>query len=256
MLSRDNKLVKLALKLKQKKYREQENKFLIEGIRFIEEGIKEKSVDYILYSEKLHRMAGSEIVLESSCDKYEIPEDLLKELADTETPQGAVAVVSKQDWAIEDIKKDFIIIADGLQDPGNLGTIIRTADAAGAGAVIIVKGTVDVFNGKTLRSTMGSIFHLPVLFYDSFEELSEELKAQGYNIYATSLEAEDYIYGCDFKKKTAIVIGNEANGVPEEHINLSTHKTKIPMPGNAESLNAATAASIVMFEVVRQRLNK
>lgn len=254
MLSRDNKHVKQALKLKQKKYREQEDRFLIEGIRFIEEAINEEAVKYILYSDKLHRISGGEDILSSGCECYEVEENVLSELSDTETPQGAVAVVSKTAWNLLDVKSDFIIIADGVQDPGNLGTIIRTADAAGAGGVVVIKGTVDVFNGKTLRSTMGSIFHIPVIFYDSFEKLVEELGSEGYRIYATSLEASEYIYNCDFKGKTAIVIGNEGNGVPEEHLKLATHRIKIPMPGRAESLNAAAATAVVIYEVVRQRM--
>lgn len=254
MLSRDNKQVKQALKLKQKKYRELEGKFLIEGVRFIDEAVKENVIECIFYTDKLQRVAGHEPILHAECEKHEVSEDILKELADTETPQGAVAVVTKQNWSINDIKNDFIIIADGIQDPGNLGTIIRTADAAGAGGVMIVKGTVDVFNSKTLRSTMGSIFHVPVVFYEDFESMAEELTGLGFSIFATSLEAKDYIYNKDFKGKTAVVIGNEAKGVPEEHLNLATHKIKIPMPGRAESLNAATAASIIMFEVVRQRI--
>ena len=256
MLSRDNRLVKNALKLKQRKYREQQGRFLVEGIRFIEEGLKEGVVDYILYSRKLYRVNGSESILSSEVDKFEIDEPLIKELSETENPQGAVAVVRKQSYALEDIEGDFIVIADGVQDPGNLGTIIRTSDAAGASAVILIKGTVDVYNSKTLRSTMGSVFHIPILFFDDFESLCSILKNRGFNIYASSLDAEGYIYTSDFKGKTAIIIGNEANGIPEEHINLATHKIKIPMQGRAESLNAASAAAIIIYEVVRQRLYK
>lgn len=254
MLSRDNKHVKMALKLKLKKYREQEGKFLIEGIRFIEEAIREKVVEYIFYTDKLRKLSGGEDILSSSCEKFEVEEEVLKDISDTETPQGAAAVVSKTSWSLSDVKSDFLIIVDGVQDPGNLGTIIRTADAAGAGGVVVMKGTVDVFNGKTLRSTMGSIFHIPVIFYDSFEKLMGELGAEGYRIYATSLESSEYIYNCDFRKKTAIVIGNEGNGVPEEHLRLATDRIKIPMPGRAESLNAAAATAVVIYEVVRQRM--
>ncbi|TDT61043.1 TrmH family RNA methyltransferase [Fonticella tunisiensis] len=256
MLSRDNRLVKNALKLKQRKYREQQGRFLVEGIRFIEEGLKEGVVDYILYSRKLYRVNGSESILSSEVDKFEIDEPLIKELSETENPQGAVAVVRKQSYALEDIEGDFIVIADGVQDPGNLGTIIRTSDAAGASAVILIKGTVDVYNSKTLRATMGSVFHMPILHFDDFEGLCSILKNRGFNIYASSLDVEDYIYASDFKGKTAIIIGNEANGIPEEHINLATHKIKIPMQGRAESLNAASAAAIIIYEVVRQRLYK
>lgn len=254
MLSRDNKHVKDALKLKQKKFREEEGKFIAEGIRFVEEAIKEGLVQYVLYSDKLYSTKGNERILDSEVSKYEVSADIMKELCDTENPQGVAAVVSKPEWDVDKITNNFIVIADGVQDPGNLGTIIRTSDAAGAGAVAVVKGTVDVYNSKTLRSTMGSIFHVPILFYDDFEELANLLKGKGYKIYSTSLDAEGYIYDCDFTENTAIVIGNEANGIPEEHLKLSTHLIKIPMPGNSESLNAAVAGAITIYEVVRQRL--
>jgi TrmH family RNA methyltransferase len=255
MLSKDNKLVKNALKLKQKKYREEEGAFLVEGIRFVEEAAKENKVRYIFYSEKIYTVNGHERVLSLEVDKYEVSKDVMKELADTENPQGVVAIVEKPRWTINDVKNDFIVIADGIQDPGNLGTIIRTSDAAGAGAVIVIKGTVDVYNSKTLRSTMGSIFHIPVVFYDDFEEAALDLKSKGYRIYSSSLDADNYIYNYDFKEKTAIVIGNEANGIPDEHLKLSTHLVKIPMIGRAESLNAASAAAVIIYEVVRQRIS-
>ncbi len=256
ILSRDNKLVKFALKLKAKKYRDSEEKFIAEGIRFVEEAILEGNAEYILYSSKLMDVNGCERILKSCAKLYEVDNAVIKELCETENPQGVASVVRKPQWNLEAVKEDFVVIADGIQDPGNLGTIIRTSDAAGVGAVYIIKGTVDVYNSKTLRSTMGSIFHVPIFFFDSFEEALESLKASGFNVYATSLESSEYIYNYNFKDKSAIVIGNEANGVPEEHILLSTHRVKIPMPGRAESLNAGIAAGVLIYEVIRQRLTK
>lgn len=253
MLSRDNKHIKLALKLKQRKYREQEGKYIVEGIRFVEEAVREGIADFMLYSKKLFSTSDPERALAIEGDKFEIEDELLKELCGTENPQGILAVISKNNYDFKDIKNDFLVIADGIQDPGNLGTIIRTADAAGAGGVIITKGTVDVYNDKTLRSTMGSIFHIPVIFSEDFEELTISLKNMGYNIYAASLEESKNIYDCDFKAKTAIIIGNEANGIPEEHMGFVTHRIKIPMPGRAESLNAASASAVIIYEVLRQR---
>jgi TrmH family RNA methyltransferase len=253
MISRDNKSVKLALKLKSKKYREAEGKYLVEGIRFVEEAIKEGIVDFILFSQKLFSTSDPERAMDIDCNKFEIDEELFKELCGTENPQGILAVVSKKNYCYEDIKNDFVIIADGIQDPGNLGTIIRTADAAGAGGVIITKGTVDVYNDKTLRATMGSIFHIPIIFAEDFNALGAELKEQGYIINAASLEGSKYIYDCNFEGKTAIIIGNEANGIPAEHMDAVTQKIKIPMPGKAESLNAAAATAVIIYEVLRQR---
>lgn len=256
LLSRDNRLVKYALKLKTKKYRDLEGKFLAEGIRFIEEGILENCVEYILYSKKLLEVNGNERVLKSTQSLYEVDASVINELCDTKNPQGAVAVVKKPSFSIDDIKNDFIVISDGIQDPGNLGTVIRTCDAAGVGGIAVIKGTVDVFNSKTLRATMGAVFRIPIIYFDSFNSAAEALIENGYNIYASSLSTDDYMYQCDFKNKTALVIGNEANGIPDEHILKCTHKVKIPMPGSAESLNAAVAAGILIYEVVRQRLTK
>lgn len=253
MLGKNNPSIKEALKLKQKKYRDELNKFLIEGARFVEEAVKENFVEHIFYSNKILDSRYS-YILDWDVKKYEVEEGIMKELSDTETPQGIVAVCRKRENRAN--LKDFVVVADGVQDPGNLGTIIRTLDAAGGDALIIIKGTVDPYNSKTLRSTMGSIFRVPIMYFDDFKEASEYLKDQGFNIYATSLEAEKLIYDYNFKEKTALVIGNEANGIPKEHIDLSNHKIKIPMVGKAESLNAAVASAIVIYEVVRQRLTR
>lgn len=253
MLSRDNQLVKNALKLKQRKYRDEQGRFIIEGIRLIEEGIREGFVEYILYSSKLLDTNGAGRIQDSGVKMYEVSHDILKELCDTQNPQGAAAVAIKPENTSYNLKGDFLVVADGIQDPGNLGTIIRTSDAAGADGVIILKGTVDAYNSKTLRSTMGSVFHIPIICCDSIESLADNLKKSGFAIYASSLEGSEIIYDCDFKGRLAIIIGNEANGIPEEHIRLCTHKIKIPMAGRAESLNAASAAAIIIYEAVRQR---
>lgn len=260
ILSRDNKNVRLALKLKSKKYREAEGKYLIEGIRFVEEAIKEEVVEYLLYSQKLFLNSEYTRVIDNdndndknnNCIKYEIDENVLKEISGTESPQGVVAVIHKKSYRLNDITEGLIIIGDGIQDPGNLGTIIRTSDAAGASGVILTRGTVDVYNDKVLRSTMGSIFHIPVILEEDFSQIIATLKNKNYNIYATSLQDSDNIYNCNFSTNTAIIIGNEANGIPEEHMALVDKKIKIPMPGRAESLNAASAAAILIYEVLRQ----
>lgn len=255
LLSKENKLYKLGLKLKQKKYREEEGKFIIEGIRFVEEGIASGDAEHVFYSQKLLQTRGSERILQKHSSTHEITDSMMKELCDTENPQGVAAIVNKRNYDIRDLKNDFILIADGIQDPGNMGTIIRTCDAAGLGGIIIIKGSVDIFNSKTLRSTMGSIFHIPVIVKEDFEGIASELLKEGYNIYAASLDTDNYIYDCSFKEKTAVVIGNEANGIPEEHLELCTQMMKIPMSGTAESLNAAIAGAVIIYEGVRQRMD-
>lgn len=254
MLSKENKIVKNALKLKQKKYRDSENKFIVEGIRFVEEAIKEKMVEHIFISSKLYETGGNERILQNDLDIFEVDNFILKELCDTENPQGVVAIVKKPSFSLSDIKGNLIVIVDGVQDPGNLGTIIRTGDAAGVSGIFIIKGSVDLYNSKTLRSTMGSIFHIPVIFYDEFVDAISDLKKEGYNIYASSLDSSNSIYECNFKVSTAFVIGNEANGIPSEHILMCNNRVKIPMPGRAESLNAGVACGVMVYEALRQRL--
>lgn len=252
ILKRDSNIVKNAIKLKQKKYRDLEEKFLVEGIRFVEEAINEGVVELILYSNSIYELNGYDRVLNNNIVKYEVEEAAIKELSNTTTPQKIIAVARKPKLKAKD-DASFVVIIDKVQDPGNLGTIIRTCDAAGVDAVYLIKGTVDLYNDKTLRSTMGSIFHIPVIQYDSFKELCDELYSKGFDIYASCLNGEN-IYTHSFKNKTAIVIGNEANGMSEEDINLCNKKVKIPMLGRAESLNASVAASIMVYEVVRQRI--
>lgn len=254
MLSRENAVVRETLKLKMKKYRDKEKKFIIEGVRFVEEGIKSGNIDYILYSKKLHDVSGGDQILESTFKRFEVSDDVMKEICDTENPQGVAAVALKCEPKLDGIDKSFIVIVDGVQDPGNMGTIIRTADAAGAGGIAVIKGSVDIYNSKTLRATMGSVFHIPFFFYDDFKSAAEEIKSWGCSIYASALEGKKNIYDCNFKGNTAVVIGNEGNGIPSEDLKYADCIMKIPMPGNAESLNAASASAVIIFEVVRQRL--
>lgn len=151
-------------------------------------------------------------------------------------------------------KKDkFIIILDEIQDPGNMGTIIRTADAFGASGVVLTPNCVDIYNPKVVRSTMGSLFHIPIAQVEDKIQLIEELKNKHVKIYATSLESANYVYDIDFRRDFALVIGNESKGISQQILDLADNIVKIPIMGNAESLNAAIASSIIMYETVRQR---
>ena len=176
---------------------------------------------------------------------------MLRELCSTEEPQGVVAVVRMNEV---DLNKEgsFYILCDKVQDPGNLGTIIRTAHAAGVDGVILTKGTVDIYNEKTIRSTMGSMFYIPIILEDSDFTITKSLINKGFSLLATSLEGNKDFFKEDLSGKIIISVGNEGNGVSEEVYSLSDKKVKIPMPGGAESLNVAIATSIVIYEKVRQ----
>ena len=253
--SKENLLIKDIKKLKEKRYRISSDMFLVEGFRFVEEALgSDFEVVHIFASargEVKYNNSNMESKLQKDTKVYSISDSLFKNICDTENPQGVIATVRNK---LVEIKYDygFYILADKIQDPGNMGTIIRTAHAAGALGVIITKGTVDIYNEKTLRATMGSIFKIPVI-YDEDLSLVQKLKNSGLKLITSSLDTDKNFYDVDLKEKVIISIGNEGNGICAEVYEMSDLKIKIPMPGGAESLNVAVAASIMMYEVVRQR---
>lgn len=254
--SKDNTIVKEVRKLKEKKYRNEKAQFLVEGFRFVEEALKSKfDVPLVLISEKAEEKLQEFQNKNSLNDKlklYMVKESIFNTLCNTETPQGILAVVNKKPINME-ADKGFYILVDRLQDPGNLGTIIRSAHAAGASGVIMTKGTVDVYNDKTLRSTMGSVFNIAIIEDEDLMVLNR-LRNEGFKLIVSSLEDSKCFYETDLTGNFIIAVGNEGNGISDEIYSMADLRVKIPMPGNAESLNAAAAASIMIFEAVRQRL--
>ena len=250
--SKDNKLIKEIRKLSEKKYRQKNKQFLVEGFRFVSEALhSDFEVAYIFISkEKQEKLDLYDIekYISENTKMILVSESVLKSICDTQEPQGIVAVVNYQNFAIKD-EEGFYVLCDEVQDPGNMGTIIRSAHAANALGVIVTKGVVDIYNQKTLRATMGSIFHVPII--ETFETVIQ-LKKQGFKLLVSSLRAKDNFYDVDLTGKLIITVGNEGNGVSTEVQDLADLLVKIPMPGKAESLNAGVAASIMMFERVRQ----
>lgn len=255
--SKENSLFKETKKLKEKRNRSKEGKYIIEGFRLVQEAFKANmEIEYLVISE------GSEDKLNEYLNEYINEEkiyimkkNLFTMLTSTETPQGAIAVVKNKELQ-KDIEGEFFLLCDKVQDPGNLGTIIRTAHAAGVDGIILTKGTVDIYNDKSIRSTMGSLFYVPIIQDD--EELSfvRKLKDEGFSLVATSLQESKDFFESDLKGKIILSVGNEGNGISEEVFSLADKKVKIPMPGGAESLNVAIATSIILFEKVRQNLSK
>jgi len=252
--SSDNSIIKEIRKLKEKKHRIEKNQFIVEGFRFVMEALQSSfEVPMIFVSESAEGRWHSfnvEGILQKDTKVYWVTESVLKTICSTDTPQGIAAVVNNKAKFIED-KQGVYVLVDRLQDPGNLGTIIRTAHAAGALGVIFTKGTVDVYNEKTLRSTMGSIFNIPVI-EDKELTIVRELKEKGFKLVVSSLDTEKNFYEADLKGKVIICVGSEATGASEDIYELSDIKVKIPMPGGAESLNAAIAGAIMIYETVRQ----
>lgn len=257
--SKDNKLLKHGKKLNIRKYRQEDNEFLIEGIRFVEEAVAAGAdIRYCLISESLKGDRVSALLdkmHDKRIDVYTVEDELMSEICDTKNPQGIAAVVKRHELSAEEVIKGstFLIIIDRLQDPGNLGTIIRTAHAAGVDGIIISEGTVDPYSPKVLRSTMGSIFRLPLAECGDIPGVIKSIKASGFAVYASSPDGANPYYDENYISKTAIIVGNEANGIENEVIEQSDVLVKIPMPGECESLNASVACGILIFEVVRQR---
>lgn len=253
--SKDNSILKEVKRLHKKKFRNETGQFLVEGFRFVEEAlISSFRVPYIFVSEGVKDKYidfNIEKVLQKNSVVYFVKDNIFKDLCETVTPQGILAVVENKKVELED-KEGFYVLIDKLQDPGNVGTIIRTAHASGALGIITTKGTVDVYNDKTLRSTMGSIFNIPVIEDDDLE-LMRGLKSMGFKLIVSSLDTDNNFYDIDLIGKIIIAVGNEGNGISEEVYALGDEKVKIPMPGGAESLNAAVSASIMMYEAVRQK---
>lgn len=247
--SKDNESVKEIKKLKQKKYRE--NKFIVEGIKMVKEAISEKQeIECLVLRE------GT--ILDFDATNYkvlELSEKVFNDLTDVVSPQGVLAVIRKHNDVLKtiDTSADYILALDGIQDPGNLGTILRTADSINLKQIIVSKNTVDAYSDKVIRSTMGAIYRVEIIEVDNLAEKIIELQNKGFEAVVTSLQTQKSIYDLDYKKKI-VVIGNEANGVSNEVCDIADYKVKIPMKGKTESLNASVAAGIMMYEYVRQNI--
>lgn len=256
--SKDNENIKYIKKLKEKKYRDQNGEYIIEGVRLIEEAIHEEAhiKTIVICDECLENSTINQNLLYEIA-KYNciyVDKKIFLSLTDVVNPQGVLAVVSKSnpDKKI-DYTEDIIVVLDCVQDPGNLGTILRTIDSIGLKQVILSKGCGDIYNPKVVRSTMGAIFRVNVIEADNILENIEKLKKHKFEILATSLEDSKSIYDIDYSKKV-IIIGNEGNGVSKEVLKKADKKIKIPMLGKTESLNASVATGIVLYEYVRQKM--
>lgn len=256
--SKDNEFVKHIKKLKEKKYRDINNEFIIEGIKIIREAIEEKAeIKQIVICENCQNSNTIPRELMYEIAKYEciyVTESIFKTLSDVSTPQGIMAIIGRNIKELEiDYTQDIIVALDDIQDPGNLGTILRTVDSIGLNQILVSKGTTDSYNPKVVRSTMGAIFRVKIIECENLEQTLKEVKEHKFQILVTSLQTENSIYDIKYNKK-AIVIGNEANGVEQTIQKMADTKVKIPMLGKTESLNASVATGIVLYEYVRQKI--
>lgn len=237
-----NPQVKQWKKLKTRKERDKSGMFLVEGFHLVEEALtKKEDVEEIILSEKTELPPGMDY---GSISVTVVTDDISRQLADTETTQGIFAVCRHPKQNIANGRTYLLI--DSVQDPGNLGTMIRTADAAGVDAVIVGKGSVDLFNPKVLRSAQGSHFHLPVLNGDLHEWITK-LQTDNIPVYGTSLENGVIFTETESKDTFALLVGNEGSGVNKELLAETTQNLYIPIYGKSESLNVAVAAGILLY---------
>ena len=252
--STDNRIYKLCKELTTKKYRDRLGKYLIEGENLIEEARKSGiSPEYLIFREDYEGPALRQA--SSAMEAVQMSRALFTEIAQTETSQGVLAVAAapalSPEAFYEACGEKNIVVLDRLQDPGNIGTIIRTAEAAGYGGIVAIKGTGDVYSPKTVRAAAGSVFRLPVLQAAEAEDAARRIKRSGRRLVATAMDGAVLYSETDLRGNAALVIGNEGNGISEEMFALADLKVRLPMRGAVESLNAAVAAAILMYETVR-----
>ena len=257
----NNQLIKETCELKVKKYRNAADAFIIEGARSAEEVLESgwyilhAFVDVTIDSARIRTI--SDKLEAGGVTVFEVTPEVMNRLSDTDSPQGILVVVRKKTCELNDFNQNhegLLLVLDEVRDPGNLGTMIRTADAAGIDGIILLDGCTDVFAPKAVRSAMGSLFHLPIRNEQNKNEFISWCRENNWSLWSSSLEGGKSIYGEELADRTALVIGNEAEGVSSELLSASEKRVYIPMPGKAESLNAAIAAGIILFECVRRKL--
>ena len=256
-----NEKIKFVARLHQRKYREKEERFIVEGIRFAEMAAASDWAPTLAFvTAEAAEKPRVECVLTRlsarGCPIYEVSAALYQKAAATVAPQGLLVVMERCRMGLEDLtleKPALWVVLDGVQDPGNAGTILRTADAAGATAVIALEKTADLFADKALRASMGSLFHLPVVTDVSRETWMHVAARQGVKIFAAVLErSADLYFSADYRGAVAIVFGQEGSGVSQDILSAA-QPIYIPMLGQAESLNVSAAAAVILYEALRQR---
>lgn len=261
--SKDNFIAKRIKQLESKKYREKYGEFVIEGPTQVAEALGENiEIDFAVYSDSFseHLRPESDDFLEMLEDEgirlYCAEDRLFSLLSGTQTPQGLMAVVRKPSWdrSVLGEEGSNILVLDRVSDPGNMGTMLRTAEAAGFSAVVTIKGTTDPYSGKVSRASAGALMRLPVFQVEGPEELGLLMKSCGKRTVCTDPLSTVSCFTADIARNTAVIIGNEAGGVSEEILKSADIAVGIPMEGKTESLNAAVAAAILMYESYRQRL--
>lgn len=256
--STKNKQVAAAARLKKRAFRERDRRFLAEGAQATREAVEAGAAELVFHVAEVGADVQPEAALAESAGVRLMPvsEAVMAHLTSTVTPQGILAVARFVDVALEDLPANptLVPVLCSVRDPGNAGTVLRSADAAGADAIVFSDQSVDVYNSKTVRASAGSLFHLPVVRGAPVEEAVAALRARGLQVLAADAEGDASVYETDLSRPSAVLFGNEAWGLSEEHVALADRTVRVPIRGKAESLNLAAAAALFLFESGRQQV--
>lgn len=253
--STSNAQVKNLVQLvKKSKTRTEQGLYVVEGIKMFQEAPQGEIVKAYISEELFEKGTLQESLKQIPWEV--LKNDVFNHVADTKTPQGVLCVMKQKRYTLEQLtagERPLLLVLENVQDPGNLGTMMRTAEGAGVSGVLLSRGCVDIYNPKTIRSTMGSIYRVPFLYTDNLRADMEKLHKKGITTYAAHLKGKKPYDEASYQGPTAFLIGNEGNGLSEELSEMAKQYIKIPMEGQLESLNAAVAAAILMYEASRQR---
>lgn len=262
--STSNERVRKVVSLIEKsKTRREEDAFVIEGMKLLREAPVLQVREVYVTGKFLDKASEDDKEILWRYGAEEVSEEVMKKMAATQTPQGVLAVVSQYHYSMEEVIEGYnqddegaqplILVLENIQDPGNLGTMLRSGEGAGVTGIILSKGSADIYNPKVIRSTMGSIFRMPFIYVENVPEVLDQLKANGIHTYAAHLKGQKNYDEFDYTKPTAFLIGNEGNGLTKETADAADTYILIPMKGEVESMNAATSSAILTFEASRQR---
>ena len=255
--SSNQQMKNLTQLMKKSRERKKQGVFVVEGVKMFSEAPKEWIRDVYVSESFLSQPEHQDLL--ADCHYEVVADSVFKAVSDTQTPQGVLAVVRMPSYEFEELfdgEKTQLLILESIQDPGNLGTMIRTGEGAGMTGIIMNHTTVDLFNPKTIRSTMGSIYRIPFFLTDDLAGTIRQVKERGVSLYAAHLKGKKNYDEPDYTKPCGFLIGNEGNGLTDETARASNEYIRIPMEGKVESLNAAISATLLMYECHRQRRRK
>jgi len=261
--SKENKTVRYLVSLSDLKVRKNEKAFLIEGIKMVEEALRDNlGVKQVIAAPSLTQHHGKGVLKLAEHRGVQIlwiSERLLDSISDSKSPQPVMAVVGMREHSEEALlahDAGLIVIAHHLQDPGNLGTIIRTAEAVGASGVAVTPHTVDAYNGKAIRGSMGSIMRVPLVRVQNERDFAARCKERGFQTVALELNGRKTPFELDLTRPTVIMLGQESSGLTAEELVDFDHRVRIPMAETIDSLNVATSAAVFLYEAMRQRMKR